>query len=215
MVFALLAIVLLFIVLRQRAVNRLKTLQIEQKSIQLDLERIKIKNLELAENAKHLSQLTSSESTQLSGKPTANSQIEFSKAISHFIDNFISKIQIGDSPKHSDDSSKISLLNLFQKRRITMEDPGGTEWLQLTNTVNTHFNGIIDFFRNQQPALSKRDVRFLVLCCAGFPTKFIAICMGFDNIKSVSNHKNKLLHDKLGLKGTLEEIIERFLQEGA
>ena len=106
-----------------------------------------------------------------------------------------------------------SLLKTMNERNEMLKVcPSGTFWQKMRLSVDGEFNNIVTFIENNYPKLTERDIKLFCLVCANVSPQIIKLCMNFDNARSVSNQKNKLIRLKMGLDMTFDQFIEAYMR---
>ena len=101
---------------------------------------------------------------------------------------------------------------LFETKGILNKPLPVSFWKNLKNSVDGEFQGIASFVEQQYPFLSEKDLRLFMLLCADFPNQIIKICMNYTHDVTVSKNKKKLMRDKIGFDGTINDFVKSYLE---
>lgn len=83
-------------------------------------------------------------------------------------------------------------------------------WIELRTHLDKAYHGMMTEF-SQHPIISKKDLRFISLCCCGFSNSEIALIMNY-SLKYISN-KRKNIIQKLGVDTPLQDYLLRMMAE--
>ena len=83
-------------------------------------------------------------------------------------------------------------------------------WIELCTHLDKTYHGMITEL-SHNPGISKKDLRFICLCCCGFSNSEIALIMNY-SLKYISN-KRKNTIQKLGIDIPLQEYLNRLMAE--
>ena len=102
--------------------------------------------------------------------------------------------------------------SLSERNEILKIQPSDTFWEKVRISVDGEYNNIVSFVEQNYPKLSARDINVFCLFCANFPPHIIRLCLNFANVRSVSNYKNRLIKNKMGLDVSLERFIQSYMK---
>ncbi len=86
-------------------------------------------------------------------------------------------------------------------------------WTKLKISVDNEYNGIGSYVEQNYPELSQKHLRLFYLYCANISPQIIILCLNMKSASNVSNYKNKLIREKMGLDMSFNEFI-RLYQSG-
>ena len=101
---------------------------------------------------------------------------------------------------------------LYETKGILNKPLPVSFWKNLKNSVDGEFQGIASFVEQQYTLLSEKDLRLFMLLCADFPNQIIKICMNYTHDVTVSKNKKKLMRDKFGFEGTINDFVKAYLE---
>ena len=105
-----------------------------------------------------------------------------------------------------------SLLSMMNEKNELMElQPSESFWKKLRLSVDGQYKQMITHVEKTYPNLTEQDIKMLCLLCANVTPQIIKLCMNFTNVRSVSNYRNKLTKQKMGLDMDLDEFIEAYM----
>ncbi|MEG1119238.1 MAG: hypothetical protein RSD84_02730, partial [Bacteroidales bacterium] len=95
--------------------------------------------------------------------------------------------------------------HFYNKFKEYISDNAKTEdaFGDLQYVVNKKYFGIIDYLKNNYPALTKTDLDFCSMLCFGFSSNAVRLIYGHTNMASVFT-KRKKLRDKLNLQTNIQ-----------
>ena len=102
---------------------------------------------------------------------------------------------------------------LNENKRILRKTPKLSFWNNLKLSVDGEFNGIASFVQENYRNLTLNDHHLFWLLCAGVPNPIIRLCMDYANDRTVSNNKKRLINDKMGFEGDLDDFINNYLTQ--
>ena len=106
-----------------------------------------------------------------------------------------------------------SLLEIMNERNELLDvKPSDSFWEKMKLSVNGQFNGIVTYVEKHYPSLTDKDINIFCLLCANVTPQIIKLCVGFLNAKSVSNYKNKLIKNKMGLDMSFNDFIDAYMR---
>ncbi|MBQ3362670.1 MAG: hypothetical protein IJG42_01790 [Muribaculaceae bacterium] len=106
-----------------------------------------------------------------------------------------------------------SLLEIMNERNELLDvKPSDSFWEKMKLSVNGQFNGIVTYVEKHYPCLTDKDINIFCLLCANVTPQIIKLCVGFLNAKSVSNYKNKLIKNKMGLDMSFNDFIDAYMR---
>jgi len=106
-----------------------------------------------------------------------------------------------------------SLLEIMNERNELLDvKPSDSFWEKMKLSVNGQFNGIVTYVEKHYPSLTDKDFKIFCLLCANVTPQIIKLCVGFLNAKSVSNYKNKLIKNKMGLDMSFNDFIDAYMR---
>ena len=91
--------------------------------------------------------------------------------------------------------------------------PSDSFWEKLRLSVNGEYNNILSFIEKQFPNLSEKDIQLFCLLCANIPPQVIKLCMGYSNVRTVSNYRIKLINKKMGLNISFDDFIKSYMND--
>lgn len=91
--------------------------------------------------------------------------------------------------------------------------PSDSFWEKLRLSVNGEYNNILSFIEKQFPNLSEKDIQLFCLLCANIPPQVIKLCMGYSNVRTVSNYRIKLINKKMGLDISFDDFIKSYMND--
>ena len=86
-------------------------------------------------------------------------------------------------------------------------------WTKLKISVDNEYNGIGSYVEQNYPELSQKYLRLFYLYCANVSPQIIILCLNMKSASNVSNYKNKLIREKMGLDMSFNDFI-RLYQSG-
>ncbi len=89
--------------------------------------------------------------------------------------------------------------------------PSDAFWHKMRQSVEGEYNGILTYLEKQYPNLSDKDLKLFCLLCAKIPPQVIRLCMGYSNVRTVSNYRIKLIREKIGLNISFDDFIKHYL----
>ena len=102
--------------------------------------------------------------------------------------------------------------DLFEQKGILHKPLPKTFWDNLKLSVDGEFLGIATFVEQNYTDLSVKDMQLFLMMCADFPNQIIKICMNYSHNTTASKNKMKLMREKLGLDGKIDDFIQLYLQ---
>lgn len=102
--------------------------------------------------------------------------------------------------------------DMFEQKGVLHKPLSKTFWENLRLSVDGEFQGIASFVEQNYPDLSDKDMQLFLLMCADFPNQIIKICMNYSHNTTASKNKMKLMREKLGLDGKIDDFIQLYLQ---
>ena len=190
----------------------------------------------IAENNRNTSQLASMEEhykiqiqekdrqlAELNGNPLARRQetpqhgtdSDFLRHRNAMLKELYSSIKVKSVTKNGGSRMipLISAIKEFCEQHSVKNKPlPNTFWDNLQLTIDGEFHGIASFVKNRYTNLSEKDYRLFMLLCADFPNLLIKICLDYSHDVTVSKNKKKLINDKIGFDGTVDDYINAYLQ---
>ena len=98
-----------------------------------------------------------------------------------------------------------------QQIKETIADAANDDfWAELRNYLDKAYDGLISDL-SRRPGISKKDLRFICLCCCGFSNSEIALIMNY-SLKYISN-KRKNITRKLGIDMPLQDYLNNLMTE--
>ena len=106
-------------------------------------------------------------------------------------------------------SSLLSMMN--EKNELLEVQPSESFWKKLRLSVDGQYKQIVSYVEKTYPNLTEQDIKMFCLLCAKVTPQIIKLCMNFTNARSVSNYRNKLTKQKMGLDMDLDEFITAYM----
>ena len=114
--------------------------------------------------------------------------------------------QCASNAELQDSSSKVT-----QQIKETIVNAADDDfWIELRTHLDKAYHGMITEL-SQHPNISKKDLRFISLCCCGFSNSEIALIMNY-SLKYISN-KRKNIIQKLGIDTPLQDYLHRLMAD--
>ena len=107
-------------------------------------------------------------------------------------------------------SSVIMDLNeIYHVMKIDLSD---NFWDNMKRSVDAEYKGIASHVEENYPDLSTKEKRLFYLLCAKVPPQIVKLCLGYTNVKSVSNSINIIIKKKMGFDTSLDEFIDKYMK---
>ncbi len=84
-------------------------------------------------------------------------------------------------------------------------------WKNIKQSVDGEFNGIVSYVESHYPNLSDKEMKMFCLLCAKISPQLIKLCLNQSSAKSISNYRGIIIKKKMGLDMTLEEFIQKYM----
>ena len=131
-------------------------------------------------------------------------------AISELSDSIRFRIEDGNKAKTVVPLSGLLSL-LHERNQFLKTELKDTFWENMRKSVNGEYNDIISFLERHYPVLNDRDLKLICLLCAKITPQIIMICMNYNNPKTPSNYRKKIIQKKMGLDLTFDEFLKKYL----
>ena len=122
------------------------------------------------------------------------------------------RIKSTDDEKVKKVISLSSLMKSLSEKRLLMDlKLKNSFWEKMRLSVDGEFNGIVTFVEKNYPDLSTDDINLFCLLCAKMSPQIIRLCMNFDNAKTVTNYRSKIIKKKMGLDMSFDEFVKKYM----
>ena len=101
--------------------------------------------------------------------------------------------------------------SLIKEQMLSFDNLDEQFWQSLYIAVNYKCLGIVTYVKEKYPHLTEKDLHLLALCCSDFSVPVISQCLGYTNVKTLSNNKIKFMREKLGLNQTLADFKSDYI----
>lgn len=132
-------------------------------------------------------------------------------AINELYDSLRFKIQDENKVKKIIPLSSV-LKTMNERNEMLNVNLSNSFWEKMILSVNGEYNNIISFVEQKYPNLKERDIQLFCLICAKVTPQIIKLCMNYDNPRTVSNQRNKLIRNKMGLNLSFEQFINAYMK---
>ncbi len=114
--------------------------------------------------------------------------------------------QCASNTEMRDSSSKVAQ----QIKETIINATNDDFWIELRTHLDKAYHGMMTEL-SHHPSITRKDLRFISLCCCGFSNSEIALIMNY-SLKYISN-KRKNTIQKLGIDIPLQEYLNRLMAE--
>ena len=104
------------------------------------------------------------------------------------------------------------LKEMNERNELMQVSPSASFWKKMKLSIDGEFNGIASYVEQHYPQLSDGDLKLFYLLCANLSPQIIKLCLNYQNAKTVSNYRKKLINQKMGLGMSLDEFIQQYLE---
>ena len=105
------------------------------------------------------------------------------------------------------------LKSLNENKLLMNVELSDSFWRKMMSSVDDEMDGIVSFVEKNYPNLSKDDIKLFCLLCAKISPQIIRLCMKFDNPKTVTNYRSKIIKKKIGLDMSFDDFVEKYLNQ--
>ena len=105
---------------------------------------------------------------------------------------------------------------IFTKRKsfnLSVRKLSNSFWEEVENVANLSHNSIISHVRDVYSNCSESDIRYIALYCLGFSNEVIKVCLGYTNIKTVSNYKYYIINKLTGKHQSIDDFIDEYIHK--
>lgn len=105
-----------------------------------------------------------------------------------------------------------SMLSSLSERKLLMKlELRDSFWHKMRHSVDGELKGIVTFVEKQYPNLTEEDIKVFCLLCAKVSPQIIRLCMNYENAKTVTNYRSRIIKKKMGLDMAFDEFVDKYL----
>ena len=107
-----------------------------------------------------------------------------------------------------------SMLKSLNDKKLFMSlNIKNTFWEKMRLSVDGEYKGILTFVEKNYPDLTDDDLKLFCLLCAKISPQIIRLCMKYDNPKTVTNYRSKIIRKRMGLDMSFDEFVNEYMNE--
>ena len=97
-----------------------------------------------------------------------------------------------------------------EKNELLNMELSNSFWTRLQKSVDDEYDGIATFVQQSFPEMQPKYMRLFCLLCARVSPQIIMLCLNMKSASNVSNYKNRLIKEQIGLDMNFKEFIQLY-----
>ena len=102
------------------------------------------------------------------------------------------------------------LKSMNEKNELLNMELSNSFWTRLQKSVDDEYDGIATFVQQSFPEMQPKYMRLFCLLCARVSPQIIMLCLNMKSASNVSNYKNRLIKEQIGLDMNFKEFIQLY-----